>query len=618
VKQLPQSPLHGSVFALGVTAIALLISRVLRPWFEPDLFFFFLLAVWVSAWFHGRMGGLVAAGASAVAALYFFLQPELGAPRPSWSVLARLVAFVAIATLLIWLTAAWRQSRRLMASTLSSIADAVLATDRDGRINFLNPVAENLTGWPIAEADGKPASEVLRLIDEKTREPVENPLDRVLRDRALVAAGEGAALVSRNGAETPIEHAASAVRDGSGKVRGAILVFRDVAKRRQLEEQVAHSEKMDAVGRLAGGVAGDFNNVLTVITGYAELLRAQTPASSPMRRYVDEISQAGERATALTRHLRTFSRGSTGHPRVLDLNTVVTAMEPMLRRLLGQNIELILLTSPHLGRVKADPSQIEQVIVNLVTNSREAMPRGGKVVIETANADLEDSPGKNVGLQPGSYVLLAVSDTGVGMDAATRSRLFEPFFTTKAPGKGSGLGLSTVYGAVKQSEGQVTVYSQPDCGTIFEIYLPRVPESDVEPVRKSLSKGSETILLVDDEDGVRSLVQAVLKNNGYDVLEANNAAAAIEAFEKNSHKIDLVVTDIVMPLMSGFELARELSSRSPGLRILYMSGYRENASMPGEPVRAFLHKPFTPDALLLKVREVLDAEAPLSGPNSQK
>ena len=606
MRQLPRSPVIGGVFALGVTAAALLITRALRPWFEPDLFFFFLVAIWVAARFHGRTGGLVATGASAVATLYFFLRPELGAPYPSWRLLARLAAFVAIAALLTWVTAAWRQSRRLMASTLSSIADAVLATDRDGRINFLNPLAENLTGWPLAEANGKPASSVLRLMDEKSHESLENPLDRVLRDRALVASGERAALISRSGVETPIEHAASAVRDGSGKVRGAILVFRDITKRRQLEEQAAHSEKMDAVGRLAGGVAGDFNNVLTVITGYAELLRGQVPTTSPLRRYVEEIVHAGERAGALTRHLLAFSRGSTAQPRVIDLNTVVTAMEPMLHRLLGQGIELILLTSPRLGRVKADPSQIEQVIVNLVTNSRDAMPRGGKVVIETANADVEAGV-KSVGIQPGSYVLLAVSDTGVGMDPATRSRLFEPIFTSMAPGKGSGLGLSTVYGVIKQSEGQVTVYSQPECGTIFEIYLPRVHEVVSEPVRHQLAKGSETILLVDDEDGVRKLVQAVLKNNGYDVLEASNGAAALEAYEKNAHKIDMVLTDVVMPQMTGFELGRELGTRAATLKILYMSGYRENAAVPGEPPRAFLHKPFTPDVLLRKVREVLDA-----------
>jgi two-component system, cell cycle sensor histidine kinase and response regulator CckA len=397
------------------------------------------------------------------------------------------------------------------------------------------------------------------------------------------------------------------VRDSRGAMRGAILVFRDVTKRRQIEEQSTHAEKMDAVGRLAGGVAGDFNNVLTVITGFAELLRSQIPSSSPLRRYVDEIVHAGERAGSLTGHLLAFSRGATAQPRVIDLNSVVLSMEPMLNRILGQSVELILLTSPRLGRVKADPAQIEQVIVNLVTNSREAMPNGGRLVIETANADLDEAAGKHIGVRPGSYVLLAVSDTGVGMDPGTRARLFEPFFTTKSPGKGSGLGLATVYGAIKQNEGQVTVYSQPECGTIFEIYLPRVQEAVSEPVRTQLARGSETILLVDDEDGVRKLVHAILKNNGYDVLDANNAASALEAYEKNAHKIDMVLTDVVMPHMSGFELGRELNSRAAGLKILYMSGYRENAGIPGETPRAFLHKPFTTDVLLRKVRDVLDA-----------
>jgi signal transduction histidine kinase/CheY-like chemotaxis protein len=410
------------------------------------------------------------------------------------------------------------------------------------------------------------------------------------------------------------------VRDQADQVRGAILVFRDVSKRRQLEEQATHSQKMDAVGRLAGGVAGDFNNVLTVITGYAELMRNEVPANAPLRRFVDEIIYAGERAAALTRHLLAFSKGTSAQPRVIDLSTVITGMEPMLRRLLGQNIELIMLHAPGLGRVKADPAQIEQVILNLATNSRDAMPRGGKLVLETANVELDASPKSGVlggrastgaagPASPGSYVMLAVSDTGVGMDAETRSRLFEPFFTTKAPGKGSGLGLATVYGIVRQCEGQVTVYSQPDCGTIFEIYLPRVTEPVSEPERKKSRKGSETILLVDDEDGVRKLVSAILNTNGYAVLEAGTGTAALAVYEKNAHKIDMVLTDIVMPQMSGIELGRELAGRTPRLKILYMSGYRDNAlGSNGEAPRAFLHKPFTPDVLLSKVREVLDSE----------
>jgi two-component system, cell cycle sensor histidine kinase and response regulator CckA len=606
MNRLERSPLHGSVVALALTAIALLISLVLRPYLDPDIFLLFVVAVWLSAWYYGRTIGFLATGSSAVALLYFFINGIM----PPWAVAARLGAFLLIACLITWVTAAWRESRRVLASTLASIGDAVVATDREGRINFLNPVAETLTGWSGEDARNQPAEDILRLIDERSRQTIENPLTRALRDRAVVTTGGHTLLISRSGTEVPIEHNAAPVRGATGELRGAILVFRDTSKRRQFEEQITHAQKMEAVGRLAGGVAGDFNNMLTVISGYAELLRGDVPASSPLRKFVDEIIYAGERAASLTRHLLAFSRGTASQPRVLDLNAVLTSMEPMLRRLLGQNIEMLLLTATGLGRVKADPAQVEQVVVNLATNARDAMPSGGKLVIETANVDLDEQAGKHLGVKSGAYVMLAVSDTGVGMDPETRSRLFEPFFTTKAPGKGSGLGLSTVYGAVKQAEGHVTVYSQPNCGTIFEVYLPRVKEQAPDAVQKRLARGSETILLVDDEEGVRKLCSAVLQSNGYQVLEANNGSAALAVYEKNAHKIDMLLTDVVMPQMDGFELGRQLAAIAPKLRILYMSGYRDNSPgvSPVETPMAFLHKPFTPDALLAKVREVLDAE----------
>ncbi len=521
------------------------------------------------------------------------------------------LSLIVLAVVLIWFVASWRDSRRMLSATLSSITDAVIATDRNGRITFLNSAAETLSGWPRQEAAGRNAGEVVRLLDERSRQPLESPLARAIKEKNATGL-QNALLVSRSGAETPVELSASPVRDEQGRQRGAMLLFRDIQKRRLSEEQAVHAQKMEAVGRLAGGVAGDFNNVLTVITGYAELMRSELSPSSPGRRYVDEIIYAGERAASLTRHLLAFSRGSNDQASILDLNSLVTGLKPMLSRLLGQNIELILLTSPSLGHVKAGPEQIEQAVINLATNARDAMPQGGKLVIETVNVEVAEGEGaKNLGIPAGSYVMLAVSDTGIGMDPQTRSRLFEPFFTTKAPGKGSGLGLATVYGAVKQANGQITVYTQPNCGTIFEIYLPRVPDQVVEPARKSSSRGSETILLVDDEEGVRRLIQAVLQGNGYGVLEANNGSAALAAYEKNSHKIDMVLTDVVMPQMNGFELGKELESRNPGLRILYMSGYRDNSvALAGVLPSAFLHKPFTPDALLAKVREVLDQAGP--------
>jgi two-component system, cell cycle sensor histidine kinase and response regulator CckA len=588
-----------------------LASLMLRGLLEPNINFLFLLAIWLSAWFHGRTGGLTATAASAIGILYFFLRPDPAAHAPSFSVLANILVFILMGSLVTWVTASLRESRTVFSSTLSSIADGVAAADREGRITFLNPVAETLTGWPSSKARGKAASDVLKLVDEASGESIADPITRALRERVLVGMENPTALISTNGVKVPIEHSASPVRDDSGEVRGAVLVFRDIGKRRQLEEQSRHSQKMEAVGRLAGGVAGDFNNVLTVITGYAELLRTEAVVNSANRKFSDEIIWAAERAAALTRHLLAFSRGTTAQPKVLDLNAAIAAIEPMLRRLLGQNIEMMLLTTPGIGRVRVDPTQLEQVIVNLATNARDAMPEGGKLVIETANVELDEAGGKNIGVAPGHYVMLAVSDTGIGMNAETRSRLFEPLFTTKAPGKGSGLGLATVYGVIKQAEGQVTVYSQPNCGTIFELYLPRVQDLPEPPSKRRLSKGSETILLVDDEEGVRKLVQAVLESNGYHVLEAANGGAAVAVYEKNGHKIDLVLTDIVMPQMTGFELGRQLAERTPGLKILYMSGYRDHSG--SAPVRAFLQKPFTPDALLAKVREVLDSAETAGG-----
>jgi len=282
----------------------------------------------------------------------------------------------------------------------------------------------------------------------------------------------------------------------------------------------------------------------------------------------------------------------------------------MLRRILGHNIELLLLTTPGLGRIFADPLQIEQTIVHLATNARDAMPNGGKLVIETANVDLEEQTGERLGMKARSCVMLAVSDNGIGMHPETRSRLFEPFFTTKEPGKGSGLGLSMVYGAVKQAQGQVTVYSQPGCGTIFEVYLPRAEGAVMKrpPVRPVV--GSETILLVDDEEGVRKVCRAVLQAHGYHVLEADSWDSAMAAYEKNAHKVDMLLTDMMLRQMNGFDLGRTLGQRSPSLKVLYMSGYRDSGGQTGagQTPAAFLHKPFTPDTLLTKIREVLDAE----------
>jgi PAS domain S-box-containing protein len=607
---LKRSLLNSTVFALGLTALALISCQLLQRRLEPNVSLPFIAVVWLSAWYHGLSGGLIATCASAVSVLYLLFLParaDVAPPTPG-GLLIRLTTFIVVALIITFMTAAWSENRLLLFNTLSSLGEAILVIDRRARIRFLNPLAETLTGWPMARVRGKPVGEVMRMIGAKDRQPLENPLFQALQEQVLVSPAEHALLISRNGAEVLIEHTAAPLRDEAGSPRGAILVFRDIGTRRQLEEQITQAQTMDAVSRLAGEISGDFNNVLTVIAGYADLLRGGIPPGSPLRRFVDEIVLASERAATLTRHLLAFSRGAASQPRPLDLGFVAKDMEAMLRRMLGPGIELMLLTSPELGQIMADPSQIEQVIVNLANNAHDAMQKGGKLVIETSNVDLDDSASsQNLGLRPGPYVMMAFSDNGIGMDAETRSRIFEPFFTTKGAGKGSGLGLATVYGSIRQAGGQITVFSQPGYGTIFEIYLPRVTKVSAEKPKVE-HKGSETILLVDDEEGVRSVLGEILRTNGYEVLEADNGAAALAAWEKNAHKVDLVIADIVMPKMSGFELGRQVNARAPGSKMIYMSGYRDHPveGAPPDWSKAFLQKPFARDTLLAKVREILD------------
>jgi len=383
---------------------------------------------------------------------------------------------------------------------------------------------------------------------------------------------------------------------------------------RKTEAQLLQAQKMEAIGQLTGGIAHDFNNMLTVIMGYSELMLQKLKADDPLRSEVEQIKEAGNRASLLTRQLLAFSRKQVLQPRVLDLNAVLTNLDKMLQRLIGEDIALVTMPAPGLGRVKVDPGQIEQVIMNLAVNARDAMPNGGKLTIETANVELDNAYAReHVSVRPGPYVMLAVSDTGCGMDAATQARIFEPFFTTKEPGKGTGLGLSTVYGIVKQSDGNIWVYSEPGRGTTFKIYLPRV-EAVAEAVEPSGAaartiRGSETILLVEDENAVRALIRSTLQANGYTVLEAHHGKHAIQVCEQHAGPIHLMVTDVVMPEMSGRDLAERLKPSRPNMKVFFMSGYTDKAIVNhGEldPGTAFLQKPFIPDALARKVREVLD------------
>jgi signal transduction histidine kinase/CheY-like chemotaxis protein len=385
---------------------------------------------------------------------------------------------------------------------------------------------------------------------------------------------------------------------------------------RSTEEQLRQSQKMEAVGRLAGGVAHDFNNMLSVILSYSSMLSSELEPDDPNRADIEEIHKAGVRAAALTRQLLAFSRQQVLEPRVVKLEELVTGMRSMLDRLVGEDVELAFVGAAANGRVKCDPGQMEQVVMNLVVNARDAMPDGGRLTIETADVELdEDYAREHLGVKAGPHVMLAVSDTGLGMDAATRARIFDPFFTTKEAGKGTGLGLSTVYGIVQQSNGSVWVYSEPGRGTTFKIYLPRTDASAAraaDAVRSEARRGTETVLLVEDEPQLRALARGILARHGYDVLEAANGHEALLVCERHEGPIQALLTDVVMPKMNGRELADRVAHLRPDMRVLFMSGYTANVvvhhGVPENAV-AFLQKPLTPESVLAKLRAVLDGPA---------
>jgi two-component system cell cycle sensor histidine kinase/response regulator CckA len=509
-----------------------------------------------------------------------------------------------------------RRAEARFAAVLDVTAEAIIAVDEGQRIVMFNASAERTFGYTAGEVQGQPLDMLL---------PPQVAAAHRQHILAFAAATEASprsmserhgALVGRrkDGSEFPIEASIAKLTQEGQTIFTVFL--RDVSARRQLETQLIQAQKMEAIGQLAGGIAHDFNNLLTAITGYIELALDALPPGQPIYSDLTEAQKAAQRAATLTAQLLAFARKQIIDVRVLDLNRLVLELDKLLRRVLGEHIELITQPTPCLGQVKVDPGQIEQVIVNLAVNARDAMPNGGKLMIETANTVLgSDYAHRHAGVTPGAYVMLVVSDTGSGMDAAVQGHIFEPFFTTKAPGKGTGLGLATCYGIVKQHGGHIELYSKAGYGSTFKIYLPQVEESP-DPLLPhdqvtAVPQGTEVALLVEDESLVRALVGRVLRELGYTVLEATNGEEALHTIhEYAGTPIELLITDVVMPRMGGKALAEQLMAVYPRIKVLFVSGYAtDTITHHGrlEPGTNFLSKPFTPTALAHKVREVLDA-----------
>ena len=495
-----------------------------------------------------------------------------------------------------------------LAAIIDSSEDAVISMSLNGVIQTWNSGAERLYGYPADEVVGEPMMNLLpkSLIDQE-----QQLLAGICKGQRVEQFET--VRIHKEGRPIPVSLSLSPIRNSRGEIAGISHISRDISEAMQLKDRLQLSQRMEAVGRLAGGVAHDFNNLLTIITGYGALFQAGLEDKSELKDMADEVMRAAEKAAELTKQLLAFSRGQAVRLRPVDLNDVLAEMHSMLRRLIGEDIEIKMTLHEGARMIHADPGQISQIIINLAANARDALPEGGKIALQTANWMIEDDPfHRQLGFAPGNYVRLIFSDNGHGMDAETAKHIFEPFFTTKEMGRGTGLGLSTVYGIVKQIGGQIAVYSEAGAGTTFTIYFP-CSESETAAVQKSKSKsarGCEKVLLVEDEPALRKLAESILLANGYEVALASNAEEALAALDAHGGSIQLLLTDIVMPGMDGQKLASEVTRRSPHIRPVFMSGYSEHAvleSILNDRSAAFLQKPFTPTQLLEKIREVLDA-----------
>jgi PAS domain S-box-containing protein len=510
-----------------------------------------------------------------------------------------------------------RGMERWLTSTLRSMGDAVITTDAEARVRNLNDVAATITGWTTGEAAGRPLLEVLPLVDGRGT-PIHNPVTRVLAEGVILGLSPDTMLVTRDGRRVPVQDSAAPIRDEHGAVVGAVIVFRDATDQLQVQEQLRkaeaqlrHSQKMEAIGQLAGGIAHDFNNLMTVVLGYAEILRATLPLTPEAAEGVNAIEYSAQRAADLSRQLLAVGRRQVLKLETLDLNTVLREMAGMLGRVIGEDVELRVACADRLPPVRADRGQLEQVVLNLATNARDAMPKGGRLELRTSRADVDEWFARSQeGPRPGAYVALDVTDTGTGMDEATRQRVFEPFFTTKEPGRGTGLGLSTVYGIVEQMGGAIHVHSEPGRGTSFRIHLPAVDgeplPAPVPEVPAHIVRGTETILLVEDHAPVRDLIRHALEHLGYTVIPCADALEALARL--TASPVSLVLIDLVMPRMGGLELLDRLRAQGDRTRVMLMSGYAAEAVLRGRLPDGvpFLPKPFTIPQLAAQVRRAID------------
>ncbi len=616
------APTRAPILRYGVAILSIILALIpafLLANIVESRLAVFAVAVMVAAWYGGWKPGVVATAFALTVSAYF----SLAGPHSKADfrqAMIHLTLFVFVAGLICWFNAELRSTqeglRRSEMNFRSLVTNApygICRSNARGVIVDANPALVTMLGYDSAE---ELVGRNLTTLHSNVQQWFGlSDLFRSGRRFNGVEAdwqcSNGKAIVVRlSGSTIPGERGANFFE----------LFAEDVTEHRALEQQLRHSQKMEAVGRLAGGIAHDFNNLLMVISGYCELLMERIGSNPELTASAREIGKAADRATLLTRQLLAFSRKQMLAPKVLDINAVVTENLKMLTRLIGEDIDLVMVPGSNLGSVKTDPGQIEQVILNLAVNARDAMPHGGKLTIETANASLDENYARfHTPVKPGEYVMIAVSDTGAGMDADTQAHIFEPFFTTKGQ-KGTGLGLSTVYGIIKQSDGHIWVYSEMGKGTTFKIYLPRVNETGevvaLDPgVREAEGRTSgETILVVEDETTLRGLVHQYLQKQGYKVLEASDGVSALRISSSHPGPIHLLLTDVIMPGMNGRELAQRLSSARPETRVLFVSGYTENAIGQNgvlDPGINLLQKPFTLPALKAKVRELLDKMPPL-------